>query len=81
MIKTNIVCDGCGKVIDPSQGYINLNPLRGGFLLAVGDIAGSSETPVTQNVNLCGGDCLKTFVGATHEAALARAAAAAAGRK
>jgi hypothetical protein len=63
MTKTLTICDACEKPIDLKKGFVNLNPIRGGYTLAVGTTFGSTEKQITQELNLCGPDCLVTFVG------------------
>ena len=60
------LCDGCEKPIDPKAGYLNLNVLRGGFILAVANADGASSTKITHDLNLCGPQCLPPYIAKTH---------------
>lgn len=61
--KIQNTCDACGKAIDPAQGYINLNPLRGGYIIEVGTPFGSANQRFINLTNLCGPACLTKFIG------------------
>ena len=70
------LCDACERPINADNGFVNINVLRGGFVLAVETADGTSSTKVNQTFNLCNPDCLTAYVTKTHRTAIAAAAKA-----
>jgi len=62
MKLNQVVCDQCQKPIDPQNGKISFEPLRGGLTLRVDNGQGSAGKLINQQVDLCDETCLAEYV-------------------
>jgi len=77
MITNNCICDQCKQPIDPANGKISLQPVRGGLTILIANAQGSASKAVNQQVDLCDQECLGDWVKAIGTAAKATTATAA----
>lgn len=58
---TNIICDGCGKVVDIKNGSLSFAPIRGGLNFVATNSVGNAATMIDKRLDFCGGDCFNTW--------------------
>jgi hypothetical protein len=61
MTKTQLVCDACGKPIDP-QNNITFAPVRGGLNLTITTAGAKAGLLINTQVSLCDGNCVNAWL-------------------